>query len=163
MFFSVLPTIFYMVLLVSLAFAAMRIYFPRETKPLKLDEHGKFFLALGCGAVLGFIAGVAGIGGGVYLVPLIILLGLGNAKEAAACGAFFIWVNSMAGLAARLQYNSIDLMPFMPLVIAAVVGGMAGSLMGAKRFEPRTMQKILGTILLAAIFFLGRKIAMAMM
>jgi uncharacterized membrane protein YfcA len=159
-----LPKIlFYMVLLVSLAFAAMRIYFPRETKPLKLDEHGKFFLALGCGAVLGFIAGVAGIGGGVYLVPLIILLGLGNAKEAAACGAFFIWVNSMAGLAARLQYNSIDLMPFMPLVIAAVVGGMAGSLMGAKRFEPRTMQKILGTILLAAIFFLGRKIAMAMM
>ena len=120
-------------------------------------------LAFGCGAVLGLIAGIAGIGGGVYLVPLILLLGLGTAKEAAACGAFFIWVNSMAGLAARLQYNSIDLMPYMPLIIGAVVGGLAGAILGAGRFEPRTMQKILGSVLIAAIFFLGRKIALAMM
>ena len=155
--------LFYMVLLISLAFAALRIYFPKETKQLELDDRGKFLLALGCGAVLGLIAGIAGIGGGVYLVPLILLLGLGTAKEAAACGAFFIWVNSMAGLAARLQFNSIDLMPYMPLIIGAVVGGLTGSILGAGRFEPRTMQKILGSVLIAAIFFLGRKIAMAMM
>lgn len=159
-----LPKIlFYMVLLISLAFAAMRIYFPKETKPLELDNQGKFFLALGCGAVLGLIAGIAGIGGGVYLVPLILLLGLGTAKEAAACGAFFIWVNSVAGLAARIQYNSIDLNPYMPLIIGAVVGGLAGSILGARRFEPRTMQKILGTVLVVAIFFLGKKIAITIM
>jgi uncharacterized membrane protein YfcA len=155
--------LFYLVLIVSLAFAAMRIYFPSKTKPLPLDDRGKFFLALGCGAVLGLIAGIAGIGGGVYLVPLILLLGLGTAKEAAACGAFFIWVNSMAGLAARLQYNSIDIIPYMPLIIGAVAGGLAGSILGAGRFEPRTMQKILGTVLIVAIIFLGRKIALAIM
>jgi uncharacterized membrane protein YfcA len=155
--------LFFVVLIVSLAFAALRIYFPKEAKPLKLDDRGKFFLALGCGAVLGLVAGIAGIGGGVYLVPLIILLGLGTAKEAAACGAFFIWANSVAGLAARLQYNSIDLTAYMPLIIGAVFGGLAGSLLGAGRFEPRTMQKILGSVLIAAIFFLGRKIALAMM
>lgn len=159
-----LPKIlFYLVLLLSLAFAAVRIYFPKETKPLELNDRGKFFLALGCGAVLGLVAGIVGIGGGVYLVPLILLLGLGSAKEAAACGAFFIWVNSMAGLAARLQYNSIDLVPFVPLIIGALAGGIAGSIMGAGRFEPRTMQKILGSILVVAILFLGRKITMAMM
>jgi uncharacterized membrane protein YfcA len=155
--------LFYLVLLVSLAFAAMRIYFPKKTKPLKLDDRGKLLLALGCGAVLGLIAGIAGIGGGVYLVPLILLLGLGTAKEAAACGAFFIWVNSVAGLAARLQYNSIDLIPYMPLIIGALVGGLAGSFLGAGRFEPRTMQKILGSVLLVAIIFLSRKIVLAMM
>ena len=155
--------LFYLVLVISLAFAAMRIYFPKKTKPLELNDRKKFFLALGCGAVLGLIAGIAGIGGGVYLVPLILLLGLGTAKEAAACGAFFIWVNSVAGLAARLQYNSIDLVPYMPLIIGAVAGGMAGSIMGAKRFNPQTMQKILGTVLVVAIFFLGRKIAITMM
>jgi hypothetical protein len=149
--------IFYSVLLVSLTFAAVRIYFPKETEPLSLGEKGKFFLALGCGAVLGLVAGIAGIGGGVYLVPLIILLGLGTAKEAAACGAFFIWVNSMSGLAARLQFNSLDLAPYLPLIIAAVAGGLAGSLLGARRFEPRTMQKILGSILVVAICLLGRK------
>ena len=149
--------IFYSVLLVSLTFAAVRIYFPKETEPLSLGEKGKFFLALGCGAVLGLVAGIAGIGGGVYLVPLIILLGLGTAKEAAACGAFFIWVNSMSGLAARLQFNSLDLAPYLPLIIAAVAGGLAGSLLGARSFEPRTMQKILGSILVVAICLLGRK------
>ena len=155
--------LFYLVLLLSLAFAAMRIYFPKETKPLNLGYKGKFYLALGSGAVLGLVAGIVGIGGGVYLVPLILILGLGTAKEAAACGAFFIWVNSVAGLVARLQYNSIDITVYMPLVIGALAGGIAGSIMGAGRFEPRTMQRILGTILLVAIFFLGRKIALAMM
>jgi uncharacterized membrane protein YfcA len=47
----------------------------------------------------------------------------------------------------------------MPLIVGAVVGGMAGSILGAGRFEQRTMQKILGSILVAAIIFLGRKIA----
>lgn len=154
---------FYMVLLVSLTVAAIRIYFPKETKPLKLSTQGKIFLALGCGAVLGLIAGIAGIGGGVYLVPLIILLGLGTPKEAAACGAFFIWANSVAGLASRLQYNSIDLMPYMPLVIGALSGGLMGSMMGAGRFNPLTMQKILGTVLVVAIFILARKITITMM
>lgn len=155
--------LFYLVLLVSLVFAAMRIYFPQKIKPLPLDDRGKFLLALGCGAVLGLIAGIVGIGGGVYLVPLILLLGLGSAKEAAACGAFFIWVNSAAGLAARIQYNSIDLVPYMPLIIGAVAGGLAGSMMGARHFNPRTMQKILGTVLVVAIIFLGRKISITMM
>jgi uncharacterized membrane protein YfcA len=130
---------------------------------LNLGYKGKFYLALGSGAVLGLVAGIVGIGGGVYLVPLILILGLGTAKEAAACGAFFIWVNSVAGLVARLQYNSIDITVYMPLVIGALAGGIAGSIMGAGRFEQRTMQRILGTILLVAIFFLGRKIALAMM
>jgi uncharacterized membrane protein YfcA len=156
-------TLFYFVLFVSLAFAAMRIYFPKETKSMVLGGREKFLLALGCGAVLGLIAGIAGIGGGVYLVPLILILGLGTAKEAAACGAFFIWVNSMAGLSARLQYNSIDLIPYMPLIIGAMVGGLAGSILGAGRFETRTMQKILGSILVAAIFFLVRKITITIM
>ena len=152
--------IFYLVLWVSLILAAVQIYFPKEATPLALDNRGKFLLAIICGALLGLIAGIVGIGGGIYLVPLILILGLGTAKEAAACGTFLIWVNSVAGLAARIQYNSIDLIPYMPLIIGAVAGGMAGSMMGAGHFKPRTMQKILGTVLVGAIFFLGRKIAL---
>ncbi len=154
--------LFYTVLLVSLVFAALRIYYPQRANPWPLDDWTKLFLALGCGAVLGLVAGISGIGGGVYLVPLILLLGLGTAKEAAACGAFFVWVNSVSGLFARLQYNAIDLMPFMPLLAAVFAGGLAGSFMGSARFAPRTMERILGSILLVAIFFLARKIAVAM-
>ena len=139
--------LFYLLLLISLTFAALRIYFPKETKPLALDDRKKFFLALVCGGVLGLVAGIVGI-----------LLGLGTAKEAAACGAFFIWVNSTAGLVARLQYNTIDLVPYLPLIIGAVAGGILGSTLGAGRFESRTMHKILGSILVVSILFLGRKL-----
>ncbi len=152
--------IFYVLLLISLCVAAARIYFPSNRRPVQLDQRGKIFCAIAGGAVLGLIAGITGIGGGVYLVPLVILLGLGNAKEAAACGAFFIWVNSVSGLLARIQYNEVDLVPYLPLVIAVVLGGMAGTLMGAGRFKVRTMQQILGTILLVAILLLGKKIVM---
>jgi uncharacterized membrane protein YfcA len=149
--------IFYLLLAVSLVFAASRIYFPGTSKPLQLSPRGKTLLALGCGAILGLIAGITGIGGGVYLVPLIILLGLGTAKEAAACGAFFIWVNSVSGLLARVQFNQVDVTPYFPLALAVIMGGLAGTVMGAKRFQPQTLQKILGSILILAIMMLGRK------
>jgi len=152
--------IFYVLLLISLCVAAARIYFPDTSRPVHLDQRRKILLAIGSGAILGLIAGITGIGGGIYLVPLIILLGLGNAKEAAACGAFFIWVNSVSGLLARIQYNEVDLVPYLPLVIAVVLGGMAGTLMGAGRFKVRTMQQILGSILIVAILLLGKKIVM---
>ena len=149
--------IFYLLLAVSLGLAAARIYFPGTSKPLQLTHRGKILLALGSGAILGLIAGITGIGGGVYLVPLIILLGLGTAKEAAACGAFFIWVNSVSGLLARIQFNHVDLTPYFPLALAVIIGGLAGTLMGANRFQPQTLQKILGSILILAIMMLGRK------
>ena len=150
--------IFYIVLWLSLLLAAWRIYFPGNAKPLPLGPKGKLIIVLIAGATLGLIAGIVGIGGGVYLVPLIILLGLGSAKEAAACGSVFIWVNSAVGLLARMQYNSIDLTPFLPLFIAVFISGIAGSYMGSARFVPHTMQKILGSILIVAVFLLGRKV-----
>lgn len=153
-------TVFYLLLMVSLCVAAARIYFPNSQRPLKLGQHGKILLALGGGALLGLIAGITGIGGGVYLVPLILLLGLGTPKEAAACGAFFIWVNSVSGLLARLQFSEIDLTSYLPLVFGAVLGGILGTLMGAGRFQVCTMQRILGSILIVAILMLGRKIAL---
>lgn len=151
--------IFYILLMVSLCFAALRIYFPSKSKPLELGERGRLLLAMGSGAVLGLVAGITGIGGGVYLVPLVILLGLGTAKEAAACGAFFIWANSVSGLLARVQFNDIDFMPYLPLVLGVILGGITGTQMGAGRFQARTMQKILGSILVVAVLMLGRKIA----
>jgi uncharacterized membrane protein YfcA len=150
--------IFYIILIISLLFAAVRIYFPKKSRSFLLSNRAKFIIALVCGALLGFIAGVTGIGGGVYLVPLIILIGLGTAKEAAACGAFFIWVNSISGLLARFQHNAIDVESYLPLIVGAVIGGLGGSLLGAGRFHPQTMQKILGSILVVAVFLLSNKI-----
>lgn len=151
--------IFYWVLLISLLFVAARIYIWQNTS-LKLDfgKKEKIIISLLVGSLLGLIAGIVGIGGGIYLVPLIIILGLGTEKEAAACGVIFIWLNSCSGLLSRLQHNSIDLTDYIPLIIAVLAGGISGSFMGSFRFSSKVMEKILGVVILAAIFFLAKKL-----
>ncbi len=150
---------FYLVLLISLIFVAVRIYLWKSTAiKLNVGQKGKIIISLFAGSVLGLIAGIVGIGGGIYLVPLVIILGLGTEKEAAACGAIFIWLNSFSGLLSRLQYNSIDLTDYIPLIIAVLAGGSMGSFMGASRFSPGVMEKMLGIVILIAIFFLARKV-----
>lgn len=151
--------IFFWILFISLLFVTLRIYFWNSTSlNLNLDKTGKIIISLFSGSILGFVAGTVGIGGGIYLVPLIIILGLGNQKEAAATGIIFVWLNSMSGLVSRLQHNSVDLLPFIPLLIAVVLGGFLGSHMGATRFSPREMEKILGLIILVAVFVLAKKL-----
>jgi uncharacterized membrane protein YfcA len=151
--------LFYWVLLLSLIFVAVRIYLWKDTAfRLGFGQRGKLIISLILGSLIGLIAGIAGIGGGIYLVPLIMLLGLGTGKEAAACGAIFVWLNSCSGLISRLQFNSIDFTGYIPIIVTVIAGGVIGSFMGATRFSPRTLEKILGVIVIVAIFFLTRKV-----
>ena len=151
--------IFYWVLLVSLVFVAVRIYlWPNTAIEHNIGQKGRITISLIAGSVLGLVAGIVGIGGGIYLIPLIIILGLGTEKEAAACGAIFIWLNSLSGLLARFQHNPIDLMDYIPLIVAVLAGGTLGSFMGAFKFSPRVMEKMLGVIVIIAIVFLARKV-----
>lgn len=151
--------LFYWLLLISLVFVALRIYFLSNVSlTLDLSARGKLVIAFISGAILGLIAGIVGIGGGIYLVPLIIILGLGSAKEAAAAGVIFIWVNSLAGLISRFQHNAIDLTEYIPLIIAVIIGGSLGSFVGAARYPPKVMEKVLGIIIIVAIGFLTRKL-----
>jgi len=121
--------IFYWVLLISLIFVAVRIYLWQNTTiNFKFDKREKIILSLFAGSVLGLIAGIVGIGGGVYLVPLIIILGLGTEKEA------------------------------IPLIIAVVAGGALGSHLGASRFSSKVMEKMLGLVIIVAIIFLTKKL-----
>ncbi len=151
--------LFYWILLATLFFVALRLYVWKQTTiKLNMGRAGKTALSLAAGSILGLIAGIVGIGGGIYLVPLIIVLGLGTEKEAAACGAIFILVNSVSGLIARLQFNSIDLDQIILPIIAVVIGSASGSFLGAVKYRPQTMQRVLGAVILVAIVFLTRKV-----
>jgi len=153
---------FYWILAVSLVLVAVRIYAWKDAKlGLDLGERGRLALSLLLGGLLGLIAGIVGIGGGIYLVPLIIIFNLGTEKQAAACGAVFIWINSLAALIPRLQAGAVDILAMLPLVLAVLIGGAIGSHMGSSRLAPKTMQKWLGAIILVAIGFLLRKLLFA--
>lgn len=151
--------VFFWLLFISLCFVAARIYFWQETTiSLNLNHKTRIIISLLTGSVLGLLSGIVGIGGGIYLIPLIIILGLGTGKEAAACGAIFTWINSLFGLVSRLQYNMVDLTEHLVIILAVVAGGLLGSYFGASRFSSKTLEKILGLIIVIAIMALGRKL-----
>jgi len=147
--------IFKLILLITLFLVAIRIYLLNELKiSIQLTDIQKWVFIFCIGGFLGFIAGSVGIGGGIYLVPLIIMFGLGTEKEAAASGSMFIWVNSLIGVITRAQFNEFELSFIIPLSIAVLVGGSLGSYMGSVKFNPKTIQKIMGIVILIAILFL---------
>lgn len=103
------------------------------------------------GAVLGVLAGMVGIGGGVFLSPILLLLGWANAKQTGAVSAAFIVVNSLGGLVGHLARGAtVDWVIAAPLSSAVIVGGVAGSLIGASWLSIPTLQRVLAVVLAAA-------------
>ncbi len=102
------------------------------------------------GISLGLLAGLTGVGGGIYLSPLLIFLGWKEAKGTAGISAAFIAVNSLTGLLGRfLRGDGID-PSLLPLVIAALAGGYAGSWWGAKHATSAMIRRLLGVVLAIA-------------
>tara|TARA_B100000959_G_C14883567_1_gene583615 strand:+ start:189 stop:926 length:738 start_codon:yes stop_codon:yes gene_type:complete len=151
--------VFHAILLATLVLVALRIYAFDELKfSFQLSGKPKWIIILLLGAALGFVAGSVGIGGGIYLVPLIVMFGLGNEKEAAAAGTLFIWVNSLSGLIARSQNHAFDMGFILPLAGAVALGGALGSYVGAFKLKAKTIQKIMGIAILLAIVFLAKRL-----
>jgi len=151
--------LFFWLLLLTLILVALRVYLWDDLKlRIQLTDRQRLTFSLCLGAILGFVAGTVGIGGGIYLVPLLILFGLASEKQAAAAGASFILLNSVAGLVSRAQRGAFSGEVILPMVGAVVIGGIVGAHVGSQRFKPRTVQRTLGIVILLAIFYLFRKL-----
>lgn len=114
-------------------------------------------IALTIGALLGLIAGMIGIGGGIVLSPVLLIFGWSTAKESAAISAAFIFVNSLAGLSsisATLFDPAAGIFGYQHLVwvAAALAGGSLGAFIGAQRFSQMNLRQVLGGVLLLASF-----------
>jgi hypothetical protein len=131
-----------------LLFSAIRLAF-RSKDPANVKTPARP-TALGAGAVLGFLSGLTGTGGGIFLTPLLLFAGWARIRQAAAVSALFILVNSIAGLigyfAANRSVPSLGLF----LAIAAVGGGVLGSHLGSRRFPVRVISLILAAVLVIA-------------
>ncbi|MGD1838040.1 MAG: sulfite exporter TauE/SafE family protein [Nitrososphaeraceae archaeon] len=87
------------------------------------------------GACLGSVAGLVGIGGGIWLSPILILTGLANPKQAAAAASLFILTNSISGFVAHSIHKEINFDLIVPLAIIVIVGSIFGSRIGAFKFD----------------------------
>lgn len=107
-------------------------------------------VALVVGAVLGLLAGLTGVGGGIFLSPLLLLLGWADLRTTAATSVVFILVNSAAGLLGQL--HTIPAMPpqTLPWAAAVILGGGVGSWLGARRLPSAAIRGTLAAVLLVA-------------
>ncbi len=140
---------FRVIVSIALLVAALQfILTPHATRP-KIAPPPRS-VALLTGGIIGIVSGMTGVGGGIFLSPLMLFLGWAGTKETAALSAVFIVVNSIAGLAghtASLQ----NLPPALPwMAIAALVGGVVGSHFRVNHLAPATLRRLLGVVLVAA-------------
>ena len=110
-------------------------------------------LAALVGLAIGLLSGLVGIGGGIFLAPVLYLMRWGTPRQIAAACSFFILVNSISGLfgqITKLQDAEILSMalPYWPLLIAVFVGGQIGSWLGAKGLEAKWMKRLTAILIL---------------
>lgn len=143
------PLVYKRILAVCLLFAVARMFglFGRgkdRLVPIPLAW------ALVIGAVLGFVSGMIGIGGGVLLSPVLLLLNWADMKTTAATSALFIFVNSASGLAGVIGAGETLSAHMLPWIAAAIIGGLLGGWVGAKRLNEVRLKQALGLVLLFA-------------
>jgi uncharacterized membrane protein YfcA len=102
------------------------------------------------GAILGVVAGLVGIGGGIWLSPLLILAGMADPKRAAATSSVFIVANSVSGFLGQSVSKPIDLAILLPLALVVLAGGLLGSRLGALRLDHDKLRVIVGAIVAVA-------------
>ena len=107
-------------------------------------------LALGLGAALGFLAGLTGIGGGVFLSPVLYLSRWVKPKTTGGIAAGFIVVNSIAGLVGAGAHAIMHAGPLLWLTLPAVGGALLGTHLGARRWSSVTFSRVLAGVLIFA-------------
>lgn len=150
--FTKLSFYWYAILLSVVLFAAaLRMMFAGENFRLLKPVQRAVWMQWVLGGCIGFVSGVIGVGGGIFLSPLILLFGWANAKETAAISAAFIVLNSASGIAGRLMGGNYYVTALLATsLVAAFIGGQIGSRLGANRFSHALVMRVLGAVLLLA-------------
>lgn len=104
------------------------------------------------GLIIGLLSGIIGVGGGIFLSPIILLFGWSDVKTTAGVAAAFIWVNSASGLIGSSLSGELllELDILLPLGVAVVIGGLVGSKVGADVLSQKTVRILLASVLIIA-------------
>ena len=138
---------------ITLVFAAWKLI------SLKNKDYDGVFInlpdkkvALVVGGVIGFLSGIIGVGGGIFLSPIILLFGWGDVKTTAGVSALFIWVNSAAGIVGNTISGQLvlDFEILLPFAGAVLIGGFVGSKFGSEKLSNKSVRMMLASVLIIA-------------
>ena len=117
-------------------------------------------LSISIGSVIGFISGIVGIGGGIFLSPLLFLMKAGYPKHIATTASLFILINSIFGVAGQLTKNIVfnEFLNYWPLFLVVLMGGQVGNFLNIKFLTNKTLALITSLLVIFVAARMGFRI-----
>jgi len=112
------------------------------------------------GGFIGFISGVVGIGGGIFLSPILFLIRAGKAQHIVTSASLFILINSVSGIIGQLTKNEVlnEISNYWFLLLAVLIGGQIGNFLNLKIFSTRILALVTSALVLFVAIRIGLKI-----
>ena len=121
-----------------------------------------FIISLFIGFLLGFISGIVGIGGGIFLSPILFLLRAGRPKHIVTTASIFILINSLSGIIGQLTKNSVfnEISNYWVLLLAVIIGGQLGNFLNLKLFSTKILALLTSVLVIFVAIRMGLKLSM---
>jgi len=118
------------------------------------------FVSITIGAILGFVSGVVGIGGGIFLSPILFLIKAAKPKHIVTAASLFIFINSISGVIGQLTKNIVlsDISNYWYLFLVVIIGGHIGNYLNLKIFPTRLLALITSVLVLFVAIRIGIKL-----
>ena len=117
-------------------------------------------LSIIIGSILGFISGVVGIGGGIFLSPILFLLKAGYPKQIATTASLFILINSLFGITGQLTKDTVynEIIDYWPLFVVVFIGGQIGNVLNLKFFSNKILTLITSLLVIFVAIRMGLRL-----
>ena len=118
------------------------------------------FISIFIGSTIGFLSGLIGIGGGIFLSPILFLLKAGYPKHITSTASLFILINSIFGVAGQLTKNIVfdEFLNYWPLFLAVLVGGQIGNFLNIKLFSNKILAVLTSFLVIFVAFRMGLRL-----
>ena len=119
-----------------------------------------FIISIFIGGILGFISGIVGIGGGIFLSPILFLIRAARPKHIITAASLFILINSASGIIGQLTKNYVltEIQNYWPLLVVVLIGGQLGNFLNLKVFPARILALVTSGLVLFVAVRIGFKL-----
>ena len=123
---------------------------------IKINQIPKI-ISISIGSIIGFISGIVGIGGGIFLSPLLFLIKAGYPKHITSCASLFILINSIFGIAGQLTKDNIlnEMINYWLLFLVVFIGGQIGSLLNIKFLSNKILALLTSLLVIIVAIRMG--------